>query len=158
MFILPFQLWTTCVFGYPVQHKACRGSQQVAIELCNKGAQVAMTGARFWDCRTVTTPWSPRLTLARVCVCVALTGYWNITVYGRKHCYRLYTKLLNEATRWSSAIQNVTDTKAPIDTPTQQLIQDIKVRGGALAWFTVAHRFSPLAQQGISVVEYIFIL
>ncbi|XP_060100292.1 unconventional myosin-X [Heteronotia binoei] len=54
------------------------------------------------------------------------TGYWNIAVYGRKHCYRLYTKLLNEATRWSSAIQNVTDTKAPIDTPTQQLIQDIK--------------------------------
>jgi hypothetical protein len=56
-----------------------------------------------------------------------LAGYWNVTVYGRKHCYRLYTKLLNEATRWSSAIQNVTDTKAPIDTPTQQLIQDIKV-------------------------------
>ncbi|KAM3928507.1 unconventional myosin-X [Leptodactylus fuscus] len=54
------------------------------------------------------------------------TGYWNVIVYGRKHCYRLYTKLLNEATRWSSAIQNVIDTKAPIDTPTQQLIQDIK--------------------------------
>ncbi|XP_058876562.1 unconventional myosin-X-like [Acipenser ruthenus] len=54
------------------------------------------------------------------------TGYWNVTVYGRKHCYRLYTKLLNEATRWSSAIQNVIDTKVPIDTPTQQLIQDIK--------------------------------
>ncbi|XP_021402400.1 unconventional myosin-X [Lonchura striata] len=54
------------------------------------------------------------------------TGYWNVTVYGRKHCYRLHTKLLNEATRWSSAIQNVIDTKAPIDTPTQQLIQDIK--------------------------------
>ncbi|KAG8442508.1 hypothetical protein GDO86_011342 [Hymenochirus boettgeri] len=54
------------------------------------------------------------------------TGYWNVTVFGRKHCYRLHTKLLNEATRWSSAIQNVIDTKAPIDTPTQQLIQDIK--------------------------------
>ncbi|XP_075069014.1 unconventional myosin-X [Mixophyes fleayi] len=54
------------------------------------------------------------------------TGYWNVMVYGRKHCYRLYTKLLNEATRWSSAIQNVIDTKAPIDTPTQQLIQDLK--------------------------------
>ncbi|XP_069586692.1 unconventional myosin-X [Ranitomeya imitator] len=54
------------------------------------------------------------------------TGYWNVMVYGRKHCYRLYTKLLNEATRWASAIQNVIDTKAPIDTPTQQLIQDIK--------------------------------
>ncbi|XP_039610827.1 unconventional myosin-X isoform X2 [Polypterus senegalus] len=54
------------------------------------------------------------------------TGYWNVTVYGRKHCYRLFSKLLNEATRWSSAIQNVIDTKVPIDTPTQQLIQDIK--------------------------------
>lgn len=54
------------------------------------------------------------------------TGYWNVTVYGRKHCYHLYTKLLNEASRWASAIQNVIDSKAPIDTPTQQLIQDIK--------------------------------
>lgn len=61
-------------------------------------------------------------------------GYWNVTVYGRKHCYRLYTKLLNEATRWSSAIQNVIDTKAPIDTPTQQLIQDIKVGASRMAW------------------------
>ncbi|XP_051871794.1 unconventional myosin-X [Pristis pectinata] len=54
------------------------------------------------------------------------TGYWNTTIYGRKHCYRLYSKLLNEATRWANAIQNVIDTKPPIDTPTQQLIQDIK--------------------------------
>ncbi|XP_032387774.1 unconventional myosin-X [Etheostoma spectabile] len=54
------------------------------------------------------------------------TGYWNVIVYGRKHSYRLYCKLLNEATRWATAIQNVIDAKAPIDTPTQQLIQDIK--------------------------------
>uniref|UniRef100_A0A8D3CG79 Myosin X n=1 Tax=Scophthalmus maximus TaxID=52904 RepID=A0A8D3CG79_SCOMX len=54
------------------------------------------------------------------------TGYWNVIVYGRKHSYRLYCKLLNEATRWANAIQNVIDTKAAIDTPTQQLIQDIK--------------------------------
>uniref|UniRef100_A0A673AMR8 Myosin X n=1 Tax=Sphaeramia orbicularis TaxID=375764 RepID=A0A673AMR8_9TELE len=54
------------------------------------------------------------------------TGYWNVIVYGRKHSYRLYTKLLNEATRWANSIQNVIDTKAPIDTPTQQLVQDIK--------------------------------
>uniref|UniRef100_A0A8C8GE18 Myosin X n=1 Tax=Oncorhynchus tshawytscha TaxID=74940 RepID=A0A8C8GE18_ONCTS len=54
------------------------------------------------------------------------TGYWNVTVYGRKHSYRLYTKLLNESTRWASAMQNVIDTKAPINTPTQKLIQDIK--------------------------------
>lgn len=56
------------------------------------------------------------------------TGYWSVIVYGRKHSYRLYCKLLNEATRWANAIQNVIDTKAPIDTPTQQLIQDIKVK------------------------------
>ncbi|XP_059199790.1 unconventional myosin-X [Centropristis striata] len=54
------------------------------------------------------------------------TGYWNVIVHGRKHSYHLYCKLLNEATRWAIAIQNVIDTKAPIDTPTQQLIQDIK--------------------------------
>uniref|UniRef100_A0A669CQW5 Myosin X n=1 Tax=Oreochromis niloticus TaxID=8128 RepID=A0A669CQW5_ORENI len=54
------------------------------------------------------------------------TGYWNVIVYGRKHSYRLYCKLLTEATRWANSVQNVIDTKAPIDTPTQQLIQDIK--------------------------------
>lgn len=48
-------------------------------------------------------------------------------VYGRKHSYRLCCKLLNEATRWATSIQNVIDTKAPVDTPTQQLVRDIKV-------------------------------
>ncbi|XP_053327663.1 unconventional myosin-X-like [Spea bombifrons] len=56
----------------------------------------------------------------------AETGYWNIIVCGRKHSYRLYTKLLNEAMRWANAIQGVIDSKAPIQTPTQQLIRDIK--------------------------------
>ncbi|MEE6489051.1 hypothetical protein FKM82_015472 [Ascaphus truei] len=54
------------------------------------------------------------------------TGYWNIIVYGRKHSYRLYTKLLNEAVRWANAIQGVIESKVPIETPTQQLIRDIK--------------------------------
>ncbi|KAJ8004413.1 hypothetical protein DPEC_G00135460 [Dallia pectoralis] len=54
------------------------------------------------------------------------TGYWNIIIHGRKHSYRLYTKLLNEAMRWSSAIQGAIDTKVPIETPTQQLIRDLK--------------------------------
>uniref|UniRef100_A0A3Q2DT51 Unconventional myosin-X-like n=1 Tax=Cyprinodon variegatus TaxID=28743 RepID=A0A3Q2DT51_CYPVA len=54
------------------------------------------------------------------------TGYWNIIVFGRKHSYRLYTKLLNEAMRWANAIQGVIDNKVPIETPTQQLIRDIK--------------------------------
>lgn len=67
-----------------------------------------------------------------VFVVVPPSGYWNVIVYGRKHSYRLYTKLLNEATRWANSIQNVIDSKAPIDTPTQQLIQDIKVHRGLL--------------------------
>lgn len=48
-------------------------------------------------------------------------------MHGRKHSYRLYCKLLNEAVRWANAVQNVIDSKAPMETPTQQLIQDIKV-------------------------------
>lgn len=48
-------------------------------------------------------------------------------MYGRKHNYRLYTKMLNEAMRWTAAIQGVVDSKTPIETPTLQLIRDIKV-------------------------------
>ncbi|CAL8343690.1 unnamed protein product [Boreogadus saida] len=57
------------------------------------------------------------------------SGYWNIIVHGRKHSYRLYTKMLNEAMRWASAIQGAIDSKVPIETPTQQLIRDIKESG-----------------------------
>lgn len=56
-----------------------------------------------------------------------LSGFWNITVYGRKHCYRLYTKHFNEAVHWACAIQKIIDTKAPVETPTQLLIRDIEV-------------------------------
>ncbi|KAM4692544.1 pleckstrin homology domain-containing family H member 3 [Rhinophrynus dorsalis] len=54
------------------------------------------------------------------------TGYWNVTIYGRKHCYRLYTEHLNEAVHWVCAIQKVIDSKAPLETPTQLLIRDIE--------------------------------
>ncbi|KAL0992801.1 hypothetical protein UPYG_G00098650 [Umbra pygmaea] len=54
------------------------------------------------------------------------TGYWSIRVYGRKHCYRLYTKHFNEAVHWACAVQKVIDTKAPVETPTQVLIRDIE--------------------------------
>lgn len=56
-----------------------------------------------------------------------LSGFWNITIYGRKHCYRLYTRHFNEAVHWACAIQKIIDTKAPVDTPTQLLIRDIEV-------------------------------
>lgn len=61
-------------------------------------------------------------------MCVRLTGYWSLTVYGRKHCYRLFTKHYNEAVHWACAVQKVIDSKAPVETPTQLLIRDIEVR------------------------------
>lgn len=69
-------------------------------------------------------------------------GYWNIIVHGRKHSYRLYTKMLNEAMRWVSAIQGVIDNKVPIETPTQQLIRDIKVRKNINLVFSLKIRMS----------------
>ncbi|XP_078385652.1 unconventional myosin-X isoform X2 [Cetorhinus maximus] len=54
------------------------------------------------------------------------TGYWNITVFGRKHRYELYTKHLNQCIQWACAIQNVISCKAPVETPTLLLIQDIE--------------------------------
>ncbi|XP_077591008.1 unconventional myosin-X isoform X2 [Stigmatopora nigra] len=54
------------------------------------------------------------------------TGYWSIALYGRKHCFRLYTKHFNEAVHWACAIQKIIDTKSPMQTPTQLLIQDIE--------------------------------
>ncbi|KAI2666156.1 Unconventional myosin-X [Labeo rohita] len=52
--------------------------------------------------------------------------YWSLTVYGRKHCYRLFTKHYNEAVHWACAVQKVIDSKAPVETPTQLLIRDIE--------------------------------
>ncbi|XP_029944753.1 pleckstrin homology domain-containing family H member 3 [Salarias fasciatus] len=54
------------------------------------------------------------------------TGYWSITVYGRAHCYRLFTKHFNEAVHWACAVQKIIDTKSPVETPTQLLIRDIE--------------------------------
>uniref|UniRef100_UPI00358E56A0 unconventional myosin-X-like isoform X1 n=2 Tax=Myxine glutinosa TaxID=7769 RepID=UPI00358E56A0 len=53
------------------------------------------------------------------------TGYWNITVHGRKNSLRLYTKLLPEAARWAKAVQQVIDGKSQTETPTMQLMRDI---------------------------------
>ncbi|XP_051496100.1 pleckstrin homology domain-containing family H member 3 isoform X3 [Apus apus] len=58
------------------------------------------------------------------------TGYWSVTVFGRKHCYRLYTQHLNEAVRWVCAVQKVISSKVPIQTPTQLLMRDIEEHCG----------------------------
>lgn len=78
---------------------------------------ISFWGNRYYRCTTDV------MTVMNV-----FTGYWNIIVYGRKHSYRLYTQMLNEAMRWTAAIQGVIDSKTPIETPTLQLIRDIKVK------------------------------
>lgn len=75
--------------------------------------------------------------LSLITFCLVHPGYWNIIIHGRKHSYRLYTKMLNEAMRWANAIQGAIDSKVPIETPTQQLIRDIKVRKDSLDCFSL---------------------
>lgn len=84
-------------------------------------------------------------------ICAVAAGYWNIIVHGRKHSYRLYTKMLNEAMRWANAIQGAIDSKVPIETPTQQLIRDIKVLN--LSWFPV---YCDVQSLGINIALHFF--
>jgi len=79
--------------------------------------------------------------------CVSLAGFWSMTVFGRKHCYRLYTEHLHEAVRWVCAVQKVIDSKAPVQTPTQLLMRDVEVSVGLRA----LHRAgSPVAAAAIA--------
>lgn len=79
------------------------------------------------------------LQTVNISLCLFDPGYWNIIVHGRKHSYRLYTKMLNEAMRWANAIQGAIDSKVPIETPTQQLIRDIKVFPDTLCFNYIPH-------------------
>ncbi|KAL8175839.1 UNVERIFIED_CONTAM: hypothetical protein K2H54_010170 [Gekko kuhli] len=54
------------------------------------------------------------------------TGYWAVAVFGRKHCYRLYTEHLNEAVHWVCALQKVIVSQAPLQTPTQLFMADLE--------------------------------
>ncbi|XP_070564817.1 unconventional myosin-X-like [Ptychodera flava] len=53
-------------------------------------------------------------------------GAWRFMVHGRKHSYNLHTLSYDEAWRWVCAVQDVIDSKPQIETPTQQLFNDIK--------------------------------
>lgn len=91
--------------------------------------------------------------------CLSLAGYWSVTVFGRKHCYRLYTEHLNEAVHWVCAVQKVIDSKVPVQTPTQLLMRDVEVSSwlpalaasAGLGWMVGAPR--ALAQQWVSVLS-----
>uniref|UniRef100_A0A8C3SMD4 Pleckstrin homology, MyTH4 and FERM domain containing H3 n=1 Tax=Chelydra serpentina TaxID=8475 RepID=A0A8C3SMD4_CHESE len=72
------------------------------------------------------------------------TGYWGVTVLGRKHCYRLYTEHLNEAVHWVCAVQKVIRGKAPVQTPTQLLMRDIEENRGSPAILEQIYRCNPV--------------
>ncbi|XP_078080421.1 unconventional myosin-X [Mustelus asterias] len=74
------------------------------------------------------------------------TGYWNITVYGRKHRYELYTKHLDQCIQWACAIQNVISCKAPVETPTLLLIQDIEVNYNNSEVLEHIYKWNPILQ------------
>uniref|UniRef100_A0A8C3HU41 Pleckstrin homology, MyTH4 and FERM domain containing H3 n=1 Tax=Chrysemys picta bellii TaxID=8478 RepID=A0A8C3HU41_CHRPI len=72
------------------------------------------------------------------------TGYWSVTVFGRKHCYRLYSEHLNEAVHWVCAVQKVIHSKAPVQTPTQLLMHDIEENRGSPEILEQIYRCNPV--------------
>ncbi|XP_041927967.1 unconventional myosin-X isoform X3 [Alosa sapidissima] len=56
----------------------------------------------------------------------APSGDWAVAVYGRRQEYVLVFKLQSEAQRWAAAVQDVIDSKPPVETHTQQLLLNIK--------------------------------
>ncbi|XP_075631241.1 pleckstrin homology domain-containing family H member 3 isoform X2 [Balearica regulorum gibbericeps] len=72
------------------------------------------------------------------------TGYWSVTVFGRKHCYRLYTEHLNEAVHWVCAVQKVIDSKVPVQTPTQLLMRDVEEHCGSPEVLEQIYRCNPI--------------
>nr|XP_048685907.1 pleckstrin homology domain-containing family H member 3 isoform X1 [Caretta caretta] len=72
------------------------------------------------------------------------TGYWSVTVFGRKHCYRLFTEHLNEAVHWVCAVQKVIHSKAPVQTPTQLLMHDIEENRGSPEILEQIYRCNPV--------------
>ncbi|XP_073237058.1 unconventional myosin-X-like isoform X2 [Porites lutea] len=53
-------------------------------------------------------------------------GDWTFIVNGRKRSYVLHAKLQEEAIRWANAIQEVTDSKPPVETPFEKLVAELK--------------------------------
>uniref|UniRef100_UPI00358EF764 unconventional myosin-X-like isoform X2 n=1 Tax=Myxine glutinosa TaxID=7769 RepID=UPI00358EF764 len=58
------------------------------------------------------------------------SGYCCIVVHGKRHVYQMYTRMHTEASRWSSAVQTVIDSRPLIETATQQLMQEIRENAG----------------------------
>lgn len=53
-------------------------------------------------------------------------GDWTFIVNGRKRSYVLHAKLQEEAIRWANAIQEVIDSKPPVETAFEKLVGELK--------------------------------
>ncbi|PFX28678.1 Unconventional myosin-X [Stylophora pistillata] len=53
-------------------------------------------------------------------------GDWTFIVNGRKRSYVLHAKLQEEAIRWANAIQEVIDSKPPVETAFEKLVSELK--------------------------------
>ncbi|XP_071955935.1 unconventional myosin-X-like isoform X3 [Antedon mediterranea] len=51
---------------------------------------------------------------------------WKFTIHSRRYSYNLFTPSNDEAWKWTYAIQEVIDSKPPIETPSQILIKELR--------------------------------
>jgi hypothetical protein len=59
----------------------------------------------------------------------AAKGDWTFIVHSRRKSYQLTTKTQADANRWINAIQDVIDASPIIETPTEKLIDELKLVG-----------------------------
>jgi myosin X len=59
----------------------------------------------------------------------AQRGEWSFVVHARRKSYILSTKNPSETNRWVNAIQDVIDNSPVIETPTEKLIDELKIVG-----------------------------
>nr|XP_056719806.1 pleckstrin homology domain-containing family H member 3 [Euleptes europaea] len=136
-----------------IPEKKCRQVQDDADPIMKGWLQREVRGGRkapwwrprkYWfvlsqeslDCYSGCEAGAPRLgSLVLTSLCSVLwpdkqtykeTGFWAVTVFGRKHCYRLYMEHLHEAVRWVCALQKVITSQAPVQTPTQLFMSDLE--------------------------------
>jgi hypothetical protein len=59
----------------------------------------------------------------------AQKGEWSFIVHSRRKSYHLSTKSQADSNRWINAIQDIIDNSPVIETPTEKLIDELKIVG-----------------------------
>ena len=81
----------------------------------------------------------------------ATKGEWTFIVHSRRKSYQLTTKTQADANRWINAIQDVIDSSPIIETPTEKLIDELKLVGPEeVAAIYAQHKVKRMALFGMS--------